>query len=197
LGFHLDFRASVLKIINRGRPTMAKKFFRKYLPHPDTVKRYRALSVFGRTLHAPNLWHLNRHSVARACAVGAFWAVIPIPLQLVPAALFALMCRANVALTVFLVCLTNPLTIAPVYYGTYRLGRVLLGIAPSEVPLTLTMSSIGEHLTNIWQPLYAGSVVTGLLLSGTSYLAVCSMWRWNVGRRWRGRRARLPAVATM
>ena len=171
---------------------MAKKFFRKYLPHPDTVKRYRALSVFGRTLHAPNLWHLNRHSVARACAVGAFWAVIPMPLQLVPAALFAIVCRANVALTVFLVCLTNPLTIAPVYYGTYRLGRVVLAMEPHDAPLTLTMSSIGQHLAQIWQPLYAGSVVTGVLLSGISYLTVRSMWRWNVGRRWR-RRARVAS----
>ena len=175
---------------------MAKKFFRKYLPHPDAVKRHRALSIFGRTLHAPNLWHLNRHSVARAFAVGAFWAVIPMPLQLLPAALFALMCRANVALTVFLVCLTNPLTIAPVYYGTYRLGRVVLAMEPSDAPLTLSMSSIGQHLTNIWQPLYAGSFVAGLLLSGVSYLTVRSMWRLHVARRWRRRRRRTRVSAT-
>lgn len=181
---------------------MAKKFFRKYLPHPDAVKRYRALSVFGRTLHAPNLWHLNRGSVARACAVGAFWAVIPMPLQLVPAALFALICRANVALTVFLVCLTNPLTIAPVYYGTYRLGRLVLAMEPGDAPITLTMSSIGQHLAQVWQPLYVGSAITGLLLSGFSYLTVRSVWRWNVGRRWRRRRHRrrrdtVPALAPL
>ena len=174
---------------------MAKKFFRKYLPNPDAVKRHRALAVFGKALHAPNLWHLNRHSVARAFAVGAFWAVIPLPFQMVPAALCALACRANLALTVFLVCLTNPLTIGPVYYGTYRLGRLVLGMAPSDAPLRLTMSSIGDHLGRIWQPLYVGSVVTGLLLSVASYAIVRSTWRWNVRRRWQQRASRLPARA--
>jgi uncharacterized protein (DUF2062 family) len=174
---------------------MAKKFFRKYLPDPDHVKRHRALAVFGRALHAPNLWHLNRHSVGRAFAVGAFWAVIPLPFQMVPAALCALVCRANLALTVFLVCLTNPLTIGPVYYGTYRLGRLVMGINPNDAPLELTMSSIGGHLGRIWQPLYVGSIVTGALLSGASYLIVRSAWRWNVGRRWRRRSSQiLPGV---
>jgi uncharacterized protein (DUF2062 family) len=175
---------------------MAKKFFRKYLPDPDAVKRHRALAVFGKALHAPNLWHLNRHSVARAFAVGAFWAVIPMPFQMIPGALCALLFRANLALTVFLVCLTNPLTIGPVYYCTYRVGRVVMGIDPNDAPLKLTMSSIGDHLGRVWQPLYVGSLVTGALLSVASYLIVRSAWRWNVARRWRQRGAR-PAVQSL
>ena len=166
---------------------MAKKFFRKYLPDPDAVRRHRALAVFGKALHAPNLWHLNRHSVARAFAVGAFWAVIPMPFQMIPGALCAIACRANLALTVFIVCLTNPLTIGPVYYGTYRVGRLLLGASPGEAPMALTVSSIGDQLGRVWQPLYVGSAVTGVLLSIASYLVVRSTWRMNVRRRWRRR----------
>ncbi len=176
---------------------MNRRFLRKFLPHPDKVRDNRALSVFGRALHAPNLWHLNRHSVARAFAVGAFWAVIPMPFQMVPAALCALACRANLALTVFLVCLTNPLTIAPVYYVTYQIGRAVLPAATDGPDMELSYRSVADHLGEIWKPLYVGSALTGATLSVGSYFVVWWLWRANVRRRWRRRHGcGAEAVAT-
>ena len=45
---------------------MPRKFFRKYLPHADRMRAHRLVAMFGRFLQAPNLWHLNRDSVAGA-----------------------------------------------------------------------------------------------------------------------------------
>jgi uncharacterized protein len=166
---------------------MARKFFQKYLPHPDKVRTHRVLSVFGKALHAPNLWHLNRDSVSRAFAIGLFWAWFPMPFQMLPAALCAIIARGNIGLSVALVWLSNPLTMGPIFYGSYALGRRLLGNGTYVAKLEFTYSSITEHLWLIWQPLYLGSVVMGILIGGTAYLVVQLLWRWNLRRRWHRR----------
>lgn len=166
---------------------MARKFFRKYLPHSDHVKKHRVLSLFGQALHAPNLWHLNRDSVSRAFAIGLFWAMVPMPFQMIPAGLCAIALRANIAFSVALVWLTNPLTMGPIFYASYRVGRRLLGIGPSARSIEFTYDGLIKHLGDIWLPLYVGSLVLGLLIGLSSYLLIQWMWRWNLGRRWRQR----------
>src|SRR5712672_1997136 len=65
-----------------SRLTMPRKFFRKYLPDAHAVRSYRLVSLFGRWLQHPNLWHLNRRSVPGAFAIGLFAGLIPGPLQM-------------------------------------------------------------------------------------------------------------------
>ena len=38
--------------------------------------------IFGKLIYNPNLWHFNRHSVAKAFSVGLFFAWIPVPLTI-------------------------------------------------------------------------------------------------------------------
>ncbi|MGB0733593.1 MAG: DUF2062 domain-containing protein, partial [Pontibacterium sp.] len=59
---------------------MPRKFFKKYLPDPSSFKVER-FGWLGKYMADANLWHLNRHSVARAFAVGLFCAFIPFPTQ--------------------------------------------------------------------------------------------------------------------
>jgi hypothetical protein len=49
---------------------MARKFFRKYLPHPEKIRSSRALALLGSAVLAPYLWHLNRDSGSRAFCIG-------------------------------------------------------------------------------------------------------------------------------
>ena len=65
---------------------MAKKLIRRFLPDAHKIRDHKHLRVFGTLLHDPNIWHLNRHSVAGAFAVGLFMAFVPMPLQMIPAA---------------------------------------------------------------------------------------------------------------
>jgi len=55
-----------------------RKHFRKFLPDGDTVRDHKYLAWLGTWLHHPNLWHLNRDSVAGAVAIGLF-ALIVLP----------------------------------------------------------------------------------------------------------------------
>ena len=48
---------------------MPKKYFKKYLPSHESVRGNRYIGVLGSLLHHPNLWHLNRRSVAGASPV--------------------------------------------------------------------------------------------------------------------------------
>lgn len=90
----------------------------------------------GTLLHDPNLWHLNRHSVARAMAVGLFAAFIPIPLQMLLAAFLAISVRGNMPIAVSLVWLTNPITMPVVFFCTYMTGTWLMNIpAPAPCPM--------------------------------------------------------------
>ena len=94
---------------------MPRRFIKRYMPHPERIKASRSLRFLGDLIHDPNLWHLNRHSVSRAMAIGLFWALIPMPLQMLAAAACAIPARANLPIAVGLVWLTNPLTMPVVF----------------------------------------------------------------------------------
>src|SRR5258708_29485695 len=101
---------------------MPRKFFRKYLPSHESVRQSRHIRFLGTALHHPNLWHLNRKSVAGGTAVGLFCGLVPGPLQMLSAALLAILFRVNLPVAVILTWYTNPLTIVPLYYIAYKLG---------------------------------------------------------------------------
>lgn len=95
---------------------MPRRLFKRYMPTPDSIKGNKSLRFLGKLIHDPNLWHLNRHSVARAMAIGLFWAMIPMPMQMLAAAAVAIPLRANLPISIGLVWLTNPITMPPIFY---------------------------------------------------------------------------------
>ena len=106
---------------------MPRKFFRKYLPDSDQVRANRHLAWLGAWLHHPNLWHLNRGSVAGAVAIGLFAGLVPGPLQMLTAALLAIPLRKNLPVALLTTLYTNPFTIVPLYLLAFGYGRLLLG----------------------------------------------------------------------
>ena len=114
---------------------MPKKLIKRYMPDHNTIKNNKYLQIFGDLLHNPNLWHLNRRSVAKAFAVGLFFAFVPVPFQMVLAAGFAIIVHANLPLSVALVWITNPLSIPAIFYACYVVGTWLMdaGINPKQL----------------------------------------------------------------
>lgn len=169
---------------------MPRKFIKRYLPDPLRFREHRHLQMFGRRLQDPNIWHLNRHTVAGGVGTGVFIAFLPIPFQMVIAAAAAIMLRINLPLSVVAVWVSNPLTMAPMLYFSYRLGNWLLGGNMRERGFEPTLQWFWVELHNIWQPLLLGSVICGALAGLAAYGLVHLMWRLHIRQRLRLRRRR-------
>lgn len=188
---------------------MPKKLFKRIMPTPERLKEHRYLRLLGDALHDGNLWHLNRHSAALAAFIGVFCAFIPVPFQMLLAAALAIGLRANLPLSVALVWISNPLTMPPLLYGSYRLGALIQGLppkaftlSPSALNIDLSLDQWWHGIKSSWQPLlrplFVGGFICGLFFGGLAYSAVRISWRVMVLRNWR-KRVRLrrlqPAAA--
>lgn len=167
---------------------MLKKLFKQLSPSPESVRAHPSLNWIKHLIDDPNLFHLNRYSVSMAFLVGVFWAFVPIPLQMLGAVLMALWVRCNLPLALALVWITNPLTIAPIYYSTYLLGTWLLDVPPMSFPDGLSISAVKRELQALWKPLVVGSLCAGSFLSLLSYFSIKGLWRLLVIYHWYKRR---------
>ncbi|NNJ90277.1 MAG: DUF2062 domain-containing protein [Gammaproteobacteria bacterium] len=175
---------------------MPKRLIKKITPDHDTVRSHKHLQIFGTLLHDPNLFHMNRRSISGAFAVGLFWAMIPIPLQMVAAAATAIVVRVNLPLSIALVWLTNPITMPPIFYINYLAGTWLLNTPKMENDFEVSMEWFAASMNQIWQPLYFGSVISGILLGTLGYVAMRLLWRLHIITRFKERRARAKQQRT-
>ncbi len=173
---------------------MPREFLKRYSPSPKTIRENKALSCLGENIHRPNLWVLNRHSVGRAFAIGLFCSWLPMPLQTVVAAFFAIYFRAHLPLSVALVFVTNPITIPPMFYFAYRLGSFLLGVEVESVPMDLSWQWFTTTLGQIWQPLLFGSLILGVISAMAGYLSIHLLWRKRIKQRWQDRIEKREAI---
>jgi uncharacterized protein (DUF2062 family) len=169
---------------------MARKIIRRWLPDPKHLHTQPLLRPLRRWLQHSNLWYLNRRTAAGACAVGLFWAFIPIPWQMLPAAISAIVFRVNLPVSVALVWITNPFTMPPIFYFTYKLGSWLLRTQPRPVQFELSWAWLSGELTVVWQPFLLGSLVLAVLASALGYFAMRGFWRLHAVRDWQRRRDR-------
>lgn len=167
---------------------MPKRFFHRYLPSPGTIREHPALRPISRWLHEPDLWHMNRRSVSGAALIGLFCAFLPIPFQMLPAAALAIACRANLAVCIALVWLTNPITMPPVMFLSYELGAWILDRHVEIANLSFDWEWLSENMADIGLPVLVGSLVCGLAAGLTGYMIVRVTWRLHVISRWRLRR---------
>lgn len=151
---------------------------------PERLKRNRSLRWLGSSIERPNLWHINRHSIPPAVAIGLFWGMIPMPMQMLAAALCAIPLRANLPLSVSLVWITNPVTNLPVFYGNYKIGTLLLGTPALNMPENFTFDWFVIMASEHWQPLYLGSFVVGVVLAIAGYVSTKYYWQWKISRNW-------------
>lgn len=183
---------------------MLKQLLRRYLPSPEKIANMKGLGRLRPHLSDPNLWHLNRRSVSGAMYLGLFCAFLPIPMQIIPVTIGAILFRVNLPLSIVLVWITNPLTILPILYSAYWVGASVLG-----VPM-LDMHDIGilfgqlirwvlqqgdnpfAHDASamlVW-PLLLGMMIEAVVASLVGGTLTRVVWRWYVVRDWRKRKQR-------
>jgi len=179
---------------------MPRKFFRKYLPSHDSIRGHPWLGRFGRYLHHPNLWHLNRHSVAGGVALGLAAGLVPGPLQMLAALILAILLRVNLPVALLSTLYTNPFTIVPLYLLAYAYGSLLLGANGQPVAIKTfemdwlhladSMYALMQWTLSLGPPLGVGLVALGLTFATLGYFAVQMAWRVHVTLAWRARAKR-------
>lgn len=170
---------------------MPKKFFRRIAPHPDSLRNNKIFARFAHVLHDPNLWHFNRHSVARAFSVGLFAAFLPIPFQSPFAAALAIWLRGNLPLAVLMVFLTNPFTMVPIELAAYWLGNLVAQHELKALPESFELSWIWDNLSSIGLPLLIGHFMLSVITAFLGYYGIYGFWRIYLALHLRKRKLRI------
>ncbi len=158
------------------------------MPDHERVRNHRHLRMFGRRLHDPNLWHLNRRSVSGAFGAGLFIAFVPVPFQMILAAGASILLRINLPLSVALVWITNPITMPAIFYFAYLVGNWTLGMPPQASEFQISMQWLEQSLDGVWLPLLLGSFICGTVCGTAAYIIMRLFWRWSIIKQWKDRR---------
>lgn len=171
---------------------MVKKILRRWAPDREKLEANAFLRCFGHWFADPRLWHINRRSVARSVAAGAIGGLVPGPLQMITAALLALIFRCNVPVAILITLYSNPLTIGPLYWLAYQLGNLVLQVngredlpalpALQDHALSEWLSLLLEWTWSLGWPLAVGLPLLGTILAVTGYLLTDWGWRIHVRR---------------
>ncbi|MBL8445543.1 MAG: DUF2062 domain-containing protein [Zoogloeaceae bacterium] len=175
---------------------------KRFMPTRESIVQSRLLRWLGPRIHDPALWHVNRNSVAKGVAIGAFFGFM-VPVAQIPAAAFvALLARANLWVAAIATLVSNPFTYGPIYYFAYRLGNWIIPSSRVAAPPRLSeegaITAMGwmldrlDWLTGIGKPLVLGMLIMAIVSAGLGYFGVLLFWRINVIlKRRRQRNARL------
>ncbi|WP_439101669.1 DUF2062 domain-containing protein [Congregibacter sp.] len=167
---------------------MPRNTLKSLMPSPARLRKNGTLDILGEWVYASNLWHLNRYSASMAFFVGLFLAFIPIPGQMILAALGAILLRCNLPISVGLVWITNPLTVPAIFYLAYQVGALIIDVPIKEVEFVLSIQWINEELQRVWRPLVVGCLLCGLFFGSLGYFIVNVLWRLRVARQWKKRK---------
>lgn len=169
------------------------------LPSHESIREHRWIRPFGMWVQHHNLWHLHRRSVSGGVAAGLFCGLIPGPLQMISAALLAVLFRVNLPVAMFTTLYTNPFTILPLYWLAYYLGALVTGETHSVTAAHFVVPEMGwdnwlsvmfEWIFSLGKPFAIGLPLLAFSLSILGYFLVRVGWRLWVMWQWRkhGRR---------
>jgi uncharacterized protein (DUF2062 family) len=163
------------------------------LPSREQLRQIKSLKFLGEVIFEPNLWHFNRYSVSVGAFVGVFCCLLPMPFQMIPCVLLCVFLHCNIPLSIALVWISNPITMPPIFYFTYRLGTLMLDRPNTVTSIELSVEWLSQQLAAVWQPLILGSLVCGLSLGSLAFVIVRLYWRWKISRYWFKRKSRRSA----
>lgn len=145
----------------------------KYLARIPRIKQLRGTflhRILGERFFDPRLWTWDRHGAALGLAIGAFFSALPMPLQSLPAAFFAVVFRVNVPAALVGCWITNPLTFPLFFYLQLVIGSRLLG--RDSLIEQFRNDSFMELLKAAPGVLVLGGIVVGIVLAVVCYVVV-------------------------
>lgn len=165
--------------------------------NPDTLAAHPWLQPVAHRLREPRLWHVQHEAVARGVAIGLFWAFALPVAQILVAAVHCIWWRGNIPVAAAATLVTNPFTIGFWLWLAYKLGSLVLGLAPHEMAASdaalEAVSSAGAGFDALaWLERFGWPAVLGMGIFSvvgaiSGYILVKLAWRWRV---WFKRRVR-------
>ena len=152
-----------------------KKWMRP-LPRRSNIHRYPVLKWFAKTAYDRSyLWSFKGNAMVQALFWGIWIAMLPIVgIQMLVVFFLALIVRANLPLIVALQWISNPLTMAPIYFADYEIGLLILELFGvdygSNKLLTAEFDWSGMEFADLWElvdtfpPMMVGGSVVGISL---------------------------------
>lgn len=129
---------------------------------------------------------VNRRTVTRGIAVGTFWALIPMPMQMAGVMAVTPFLKFNVPLAIAVVWLSNPITYPPLFYLEYLTGNLLLG-KESLNGIELTMDWFKQHWDDIALSMYTGALFYATVVNALLYFCLNYLWIASVKKEKRER----------
>ncbi len=169
---------------------MPRRFFRHVSRGYLQKERPVYLKPFDALLAHPTFLSVSRRSVAGAIWIGLFVALLPLPGQTLIALALALALRVNIPIAALTTWVTNPITIGPIFYYEYTLGRLILNIPPQPFAIDLSWEWVSSSFVAIGKPLLLGCFITATIVASSAYVLVSVVWRLIVAARFRRRHRR-------
>lgn len=156
---------------------MPRKRLKKILPSHEKIIEQKLLKIFGRFLHKREIWSLSRKKVLGGVFIGIFVACLPMPLQMVLASLLAIIFNMNLPISFTLIFISNPLTMPPLFYFEYQIGKLII---KPENPIEFNFDSMYDNFGDIAISLWSGAIIVGLFSAVICYILVNFFWIYSV-----------------
>jgi uncharacterized protein (DUF2062 family) len=149
---------------------MIRKFFRKSNNKPSKIDRLLDKYNLPKAYFAK-----NRKAITRGLSIGAFWALIPMPMQMAGVMAVTPFVKFNVPLAIAVVWLSNPITYPPMFYIEYITGNFLLQ-RDALADIELTMDWFSANWDLIASSLYAGAFFYATVVNALMYILTNYLW---------------------
>lgn len=156
---------------------MPKKKLKKILPTHEKIKEQKFLKFLGSWMHKQEIWSLKRSRIIKGVIIGIFAACLPMPFQMVLAAIVAIIFHANLPISVALVWISNPITMPPLFYFEYQIGNLII---QPENPVEFDFESMYDNFGQIALSLWTGAVFVGVFSAIICALVVNFLWIYTV-----------------
>lgn len=156
---------------------MPRKKLQKILPTHEKIKEQKFLKIFGNFLNKKEIWSLSRKKVVVGVLIGVFVACLPMPFQMIPACLLAIILNANLPISFLLIFISNPITMPPLFYLEYELGNLIL---KPETIIEFNFDSMYDNFDQIALSLWTGAIVLGIFASVICAITVNFLWIYSV-----------------
>ncbi len=124
-------------------------WIKKYIPSRQELEQNKSLQSIRRWFGQPLLWKFDVNTVSKGVAVGLFVNFIPLPLQMIMAALLSIPFRANLPIAVAISWINNPFTFLAINFLTYKVGAWIIQ-KEDHVSMTTTWHWDFSSLEGFW-----------------------------------------------